>query len=183
MFRADALLANVLKHRKEANKTSTQSQLARFKFRVLSLLEHFLQKHPRSSLVFIAVQGLLKAFVDSVHQLGTAPEESELFVKRLESILQLKVVKARHYPTGQDVDLAAARVLLSRTFKLASKSSILRVRTLGQVSFISVILMVYRVFSLSVFLRLSIWDNLGSCSHSDHIFYIIILHIRGILMF
>lgn len=149
MFRADALLANVLKHRKEANKT-TQTQLVPFKFRVLSLLEHFLQKHPSSSLVLIAVQGLLNAFVNSVNQLGTAPEESELFVKRLESILQLKVVKARYYPRGQDVDLAAARVFLSQTCKLASRSSILRVRTLGQVSFISVILLLYRVFSLSL---------------------------------
>lgn len=149
MFRADALLANVLKHRKEANKTSTQSQLAHFKFRVLSLLEYFLQKHPSSSLVIIAVQGLLKAFVKSVHQLGTAPEESELLVKRLESILHSNVVKAKAYPRGQDVDLAAARVLLSKTWDLVSSSSIRRIRTLGQVSFISVILMLYRVFSLS----------------------------------
>lgn len=136
MFRADALLANVLKHRKEANKTSTQTQLAHFKFRVLSLLEHFLQKHPSSSLVFVAVEGLLKAFVNCVNQLGTAPEESELLVKRLESILQKKVVKVKAYPRGQDVDLAAARVLLSKTWKLVSRSSILRVRILAQVSII-----------------------------------------------
>lgn len=143
MFRADALLANVLKHRKEANKTSGQIQLAHFKLRVLSLLEHFLKKHPSSSLVLVAVQGLLKAYVSGVNQLGTAPEESELLVKRLESILQSKVVKAKKYPRGQDVDLAAARVLLNKTWKLSSRSTIMRVRTLAQVSFISVTGMLY----------------------------------------
>lgn len=132
MFRADALLANVLMHKKEAIKSTAQTQLGHFKFRVLSLLEYFLQKHPGSSLVLLAVHGLLKAFMCAINQIGTAPEENEVLAKRLESMLQSKVLHAKKYPKGEDVDLPLARTLLKKLLKLASRSSIKRVRKLAQ---------------------------------------------------
>lgn len=139
MFRADALLANVLKHRKEASKTNSQTELTHFKFRVLSLLEYFLQKHPGSSLVLLAVQGLVKAFVSAINQLGTAPEENEVLIKRLENMLQSKVLKVKKYPREKDIDLALTRKLLKQTWKLASRSSIKRVRKLAQVCLVLVL--------------------------------------------
>lgn len=139
MFRADVLLANVLKHRKEANKNTAQTQLTHFKFRVLSLLEHFLQKHPSSSLCLLAAENLLKAFVVAMNQLGTAPEENEVLVKRLESMLNSKVLHTKKYPKGKDVDLPLARSLLKKALKLSSRSSIKRVRVLAQVCLIFVL--------------------------------------------
>lgn len=136
MFRADVLLANVLKQKKLASKSNAQTELAHFKFRVLSLLEYFLQKHPGSSLVLLAVQGLVKAFVNTINQLGTAPEENEVLMKRLESLLHSKVLKVKIYPRGKDVDLPLTRGLLKKTWKLASRSSIKRVRELARVCLI-----------------------------------------------
>jgi len=132
MFRADVLLANVLKQKKLASKSTAQTELTHFKFRVLSLLECFLRKHPGSSLVVLAVQGLVKAFVNTINQLGTTPEGNEVLMKRLETLLH-GVLKVKIYPREKDVDLPLTRRLLQQTWKLASRSSIKRVRDLAQV--------------------------------------------------
>lgn len=132
MFRTDALLARMLKLRKEQPKgnKAVQTQLAHFKFRVLSLLEFFVQKHPSSPLLLVAVQGLLQAFINAI--VGSADENGQL-LNRLESIMQNKVLKVKKYPRGEDVDWSGAKALLKKTLKLASRSTIKRVRTLAQV--------------------------------------------------
>jgi DNA polymerase phi len=132
MFRADVLLANVLKQKKLASKGNAQLELMNFKLRVLSLLEIFLHKHPSSSLVVLGVSGLLKAFVISVNQLGTAPEGNEVLVKRFETLLRGVFNHKKSPPKRNDVDLVQTRQLLQQSWKLAAKSSIKRVASLAQ---------------------------------------------------
>lgn len=139
MFRADVLLANVLKQKKLASKANAQTELANFKFRVLSLMECYLHSFPSSSLVLLAVQGLLKTFVNTVNQLGTAPEGSEVLVKRLETLLREVFRRKDKYPRGEDVDLPLTRRLLEQSWNLASRSSIKRVKELAQVCLLLVL--------------------------------------------
>ncbi|CAM6028277.1 unnamed protein product [Sphagnum balticum] len=134
MFRIDVHLARMLKQRKAAvdgGSKDVQTQLLHFKFRVLSLLELFLQKHPGSPLALIAMPGLLQAFVGSICQLGTANGDSQL-VDRIEQILRSKLLKSKKYPSKEEVQIPAAKELLKNTLKLAARSMTLRVRMLAQ---------------------------------------------------
>ncbi|CAK9221215.1 unnamed protein product [Sphagnum troendelagicum] len=134
MFRIDVHLARMLKQRKAAvdgGRKDVQTQLLHFKFRVLSLLELFLQKHPGSPLALIAMPGLLQAFVGTIRQLGTANGDSQL-VDRIEQILRSKLLKSKKYPSKEEVQIPAAKELLKKTLKLAARSMTLRVRTLAQ---------------------------------------------------
>ncbi|CAM6049668.1 unnamed protein product [Sphagnum compactum] len=134
MFRIDVHLARMLKQRKAAvdgGSKDVQTQLLHFKFRVLSLLELFLQKHPGSPLALIAMPGLLQAFVGSIRQLGTANGDSQL-VDRIEQILRSKLLKSKKYPSKEELQIPAAKELLKKTLKLAARSMTLRVRTLAQ---------------------------------------------------
>jgi DNA polymerase phi len=134
MFRIDVHLARMLKQRKAAvdgGSKDVQTQLLHFKFRVLSLLELFLQKHPGSPLALIAMPGLLQAFVGTIRQLGTANGDSQL-VDRIEQILRSKLLKSKKYPSKEEVQIPAAKELLKKTLKLAARSMTLRVRTLAQ---------------------------------------------------
>jgi DNA polymerase phi len=139
MFRIDVHLARMLKQRKAAvdgGSKDVQTQLLHFKFRVLSLLELFLQKHPGSPLALIAMPGLLQAFVGTIRQLGTANGDSQL-VDRIEQILRSKLLKSKKYPSKEEVQIPAAKELLKKTLKLAARSMTLRVRTLAQVGDLS----------------------------------------------
>lgn len=148
MFRADVLLANVLKQKKLASKGNAQLELMNFKLRVLSLLEIFFHKHPSSSLVVLGVSGLLKAFVISVNQLGTAPEGNEVLVKRFETLLRGVFNHKKSPPKRNDVDLVQTRQLLQQSWKLAAKSSIKRVASLAQVHFPSCVAIIYATSKL-----------------------------------
>ncbi|CAM6089353.1 unnamed protein product [Calypogeia fissa] len=133
MFRMDKHLASILKQRKQGGASGTddskdaQTQLMHFKFRVLALLDFFLQKHSGSLLVLTMLPSLLHVFVNSC----TTDGNSQV-ADRVSSILQNKLFKGKQYPKGPEVDQTSLKDLLRKALKLASRSTVKRVSVMAQ---------------------------------------------------
>ncbi|CAN1286886.1 Myb-binding protein 1A, partial [Linum perenne] len=113
MFRMDTYLAQIFKEKKNQTGSETaQSQLVLFKLRVLSLLEIYL----RSSHVVTIYSYLAKAFVNP-----QTTEVSEQLGQRIWGILNKKILKAKDFPKGADVNHSMLVSLLERNLKLASR--------------------------------------------------------------
>ncbi|BBN10857.1 DNA polymerase phi [Marchantia polymorpha subsp. ruderalis] len=133
MFKFDKHLAVILKHRKQGGTDGTddakdaQTQLMHFKFRVLALLEFFVQKQSDNLLVLTILPSLLHVFVNSC----TTDGNSQV-ADRVASILLQKLFKGKHYPKSSQVDQSALKDLLKKALKLASRSTIKRVCNLAE---------------------------------------------------
>eukprot|EP00250_Pteridium_aquilinum_P013456 c21353_g1_i1 orf=322-4125(-) len=131
MFRIDTHLANLLKQRKASSGKGegkdAQTQLLHFKFRVLSLVDHFFHKKASSPLCLTALPHLLQAFVLSSSAGGNAQ-----LAERIGSILQGRLFKAKEYPKGPQVDTVAVTGMFQRCVKLASRSKVKEVRQVAQ---------------------------------------------------
>eukprot|EP00249_Psilotum_nudum_P023322 c28830_g1_i1 orf=479-4615(-) len=132
MFRVDAHLAHILTQKKMVaakggNAKDVQTQLLHFKFRVLSLVEFFVQKKANSSLVLTALPFLLQAFVVSCSADG-----HELLADRIGLILKKKLFKAKEYPKGLDLYRTQVDELLTKALKLASRSKLKKVQAMAQ---------------------------------------------------
>ncbi|CAN1286869.1 Myb-binding protein 1A [Linum perenne] len=113
MFRMDTYLAQIFKEKKNQTGSETaQSQLVLFKLRVLSLLEIYL----RSPHVVTIYSYLAKAFVNP-----QTTEVSEQLGQRIWGILNKKILKAKEFPKGADVNHSMLVSLLERNLKLASR--------------------------------------------------------------
>ncbi|CAN1286885.1 Myb-binding protein 1A, partial [Linum perenne] len=117
MFRMDTYLAQIFKEKKNQTGSETaQSQLVLFKLRVLSLLEIYLHTNPGSSHVVTIYSYLAKAFVNP-----QTTEVSEQLGQRIWGILNKKILKAKDFPKGADVNHSMLVSLLERNLKLASR--------------------------------------------------------------
>ncbi|XP_051195277.1 uncharacterized protein [Lolium perenne] len=118
MFRIDPYIARIFKERNNLPGSETQqSQLMRFKLRVLTLLEIYLQRNPGKNLVLEVYAFLMQAFVKSHSSDG-----SEQFRQRIGGILQKRIFKAKECPKGSDVELSRLEILLQKALHLASRS-------------------------------------------------------------
>lgn len=118
MFRIDPYIARIFKERNNLPGSETQqSQLMRFKLRVLTLLEIYLQRNPGKNLVLDVYAFLMQAFVKSHNADG-----SEQFRQRVGGILQKRIFKAKECPKGSDVELSRLENLLQKALHLASRS-------------------------------------------------------------
>lgn len=117
MFRLDAQLVRFFKERKNQTGSDTaHSQFAAFKLRVLSLLEIFLHENPADPRVLTVYSNLAQAFVNP-----RSAEGKEHFEQRIWGILQKKILKAKDFPKGEDVQLSTLESLLEKNLKLASR--------------------------------------------------------------
>ncbi|CAI0425340.1 unnamed protein product [Linum tenue] len=117
MFKMDTYLAQIFKEKKnQAGGETAQSQLVLFKLRVLSLLEIYLQTNPDKPHVLTIYSYLARAFVNP-----QTTEVSEQLGQRIWGILNKKILKAKEYPKGDDVDNELLATLLERNLKLASR--------------------------------------------------------------
>lgn len=118
MFRIDPYIARIFQERNNLPGSGTQqSQLMRFKLRVLTLLEIYLQRNPGKNLVLEVYTFLMQAFVNS-HSV----DGSEQFKQRIGGILQKRIFKAKECPKGSDLELVSLERLLEKALKLASRS-------------------------------------------------------------
>ncbi|KAL6629791.1 hypothetical protein ACP70R_029556 [Stipagrostis hirtigluma subsp. patula] len=118
MFRIDPYIARIFKERSNLPGSETkQSQLMRFKFRVLTLLEIYLQKNPGKNLVLEVYSFLMQAFVKSHGSDGT-----DQFKQRISGILQKRILKEKEYPEGNGFELSRLESLLEKALRLASRS-------------------------------------------------------------
>ncbi|XP_072999992.1 rDNA transcriptional regulator pol5 [Typha latifolia] len=126
MFRIDPYIARVFKERKISTNDGVQSQLMPFKFRVLALLEIFLQKNPGKTQVLTVYSYLMQAFIKS--HTGDGGEQLR---QRIGGILQKKIFKAKDYPKGTEVEISSLETLLEKCLKSASRS---RFKTISSVA-------------------------------------------------
>ncbi|VAI43274.1 unnamed protein product [Triticum turgidum subsp. durum] len=118
MFRIDPYIARIFKERNNLPGSETQqSQLMRFKLRVLTLLEIYLQRNPGKKLVLEVYAFLMQAFVKS-----HSADGNEQFRQRIGGILQKRIFKAKECPKGFDVELSRLESLLQKALHLASRS-------------------------------------------------------------
>ncbi|GMJ12884.1 hypothetical protein like AT5G64420 [Hibiscus trionum] len=115
MFRMDAYIAEIFKHK--AGGETAQSQLVLLKFRVLSLLEIYLLENQGKPQVLTVYSNLAQSFVD----LDTS-ESSEQLGQRIWGILQRKILKEKKLPADGTMQLSVLESLLEKNLKLASKS-------------------------------------------------------------
>ncbi|KAF8677092.1 hypothetical protein HU200_046555 [Digitaria exilis] len=117
MFRIDPYIARIFKERNLPGSESRQSQLMRFKLRVLTLLDIYLQRNPGQILVLDAYSFLMQAFVKS-----HGADGSEQFRQRIGGILQRRIFKGKEYPEGNGIEFGKLENLLERALRLASRS-------------------------------------------------------------
>ncbi|KAJ7557143.1 hypothetical protein O6H91_05G113300 [Diphasiastrum complanatum] len=147
MFRIDSHLAQIFKQKKKGivdgnvEMKDAETQLLHLKFRLLALLEFFLQKHSTSPLTLIIVPSLLQAFVIASTTGGTQ------LADRVASILHNKVFKAKHYVKGSDIEFDTVKDILDRTWKLASRSANKKVGSLAQACWIWNLKVIYGTFA------------------------------------
>ncbi|XP_062224134.1 uncharacterized protein LOC133922706 [Phragmites australis] len=127
MFRIDPYIAMIFKERNLPGSETKQSQLMRFKFRVLTLLEIYLQRNPGESLVLEVYSFLMQAFVKS-----HGADGSEQFKQRIVGILQKRIFKGKEYPKDNDVELSRLESLLEKALKLASRSRFNTIASVAQ---------------------------------------------------
>uniref|UniRef100_A0A0E0CF55 DNA polymerase V n=1 Tax=Oryza meridionalis TaxID=40149 RepID=A0A0E0CF55_9ORYZ len=127
MFRIDPYIARIFKERNLPGSETKQSQLMRFKLRVLTLLEIYLQRNTGNNLVLEVYSFLMQAFVKS-----HSADGSEQFKQRIGGILQKRIFKAKDYPKGDGVELSTLESLLEKALKLASRSRYTTVASVAQ---------------------------------------------------
>ncbi|KAM3296168.1 hypothetical protein ACQJBY_038484 [Aegilops geniculata] len=128
MFRIDPYIARIFKERNNLPGSETQqSQLMRFKLRVLTLLEIYLQRNPGKKLVLEVYAFLMQAFVKS-----HSADGNEQFRQRIGGILQKRIFKAKECPKGFDVELSRLESLLQKALHLASRSRYKEVASAAQ---------------------------------------------------
>ncbi|XP_022763607.1 uncharacterized protein LOC111309054 isoform X2 [Durio zibethinus] len=117
MFRMDTHLAHIFKEKERmAGSETVQSQLVRFKLRVLSLLEIYLHEHRGKPQVLSVYSNLALAFVNP-----HTTECSEQLRQRIWGILQKKILKEKKLPEYEAMQLSTLESLLERNLELASK--------------------------------------------------------------
>ncbi|PWA83033.1 DNA polymerase V family [Artemisia annua] len=111
MFRMDSYLAQIFKEKRNqaGGGDTADSQLVLFKLRVLSLLEIYLHEN----------QGKLNVMQAFVNPHTT--EGSEQLGDRICKIVEHKILKAKHHPKGESLQLSMLEPLLEKNLKLASK--------------------------------------------------------------
>ncbi|XP_006646852.2 uncharacterized protein LOC102702348 [Oryza brachyantha] len=127
MFRIDPYIARIFKERNLPGSETKQSQLMRFKLRVLTLLEIYLQRNTGKNLVLDVYSFLMQAFVKS-----HSADGSEQFKQRIGGILQKRIFRAKDYPKGGDVEFSTLESLLEKALKLASRSRYNTVASVAQ---------------------------------------------------
>uniref|UniRef100_K3YPC9 DNA polymerase V n=1 Tax=Setaria italica TaxID=4555 RepID=K3YPC9_SETIT len=127
MFRIDPYIARIFKERNLPGSESKQSQLMRFKLRVLTLLDVYLQRNPGRILVLEVYSFLMQAFVKS-----HGADGSEQFRHRIAGILQRRIFKGREYPEGNDIEFSKLESLLQKALRLASRSRYSTVASIAQ---------------------------------------------------
>ncbi|XP_062218145.1 uncharacterized protein LOC133918324 [Phragmites australis] len=127
MFRIDPYIARIFKERNLPGSETKQSQLMRFKLRVLTLLEIYLQRNPGKIQALEVYSFLMQAFVKSHGADGI-----EQFKQRIGGILQKRIFKGKEYPKGNDVELSRLESLLEKALRLASRSRFNTVASVAQ---------------------------------------------------
>ncbi|KAF8749914.1 hypothetical protein HU200_012516 [Digitaria exilis] len=127
MFRIDPYIARIFKERNLPGSESRQSQLMRFKLRVLTLLDIYLQRNPGQILVLDAYSFLMQAFVKS-----HGADGSEQFRQRIGGILQRRIFKGKEYPEGNGIEFGKLENLLERALRLASRSRYSAIASVAQ---------------------------------------------------
>lgn len=127
MFRIDPYIARIFKERNLPGSDTKQSQLMRFKLRVLTLLDIYLQRNPGKVLVLEVYSFLMQAFVKSHGADGT-----EQFRQRISGILQRRVFKGNEYPKGDAVEFGKLESLLEKALRLTSRSRYNTVASVAQ---------------------------------------------------
>ncbi|GJX48621.1 Myb-binding protein 1A-like protein [Tanacetum coccineum] len=109
MFRMDSYLAQIFKEKRNqaGGGDTADSQLVLFKLRVLSLLEIYLHENQGKSYF---------AFVNP-----HTTEGSDQLGDRICKIVENKILKAKHYPKGESLQLSMLEPLLEKNLKLAAK--------------------------------------------------------------
>ncbi|KAL9231928.1 hypothetical protein vseg_007086 [Gypsophila vaccaria] len=127
MLRLDSVFAKIIQERKsKAGGDSANAQLVLFKLRVLSLIEIYLHENPDSARVLTVYSSLVQAYFNP-----SITEGSEQLAQRIWGILQKKILKAKDYPKGENVQLSTLETLLKKTLRLASRP-FRKKRTLSQ---------------------------------------------------
>ncbi|KAK3152099.1 hypothetical protein QOZ80_2BG0154250 [Eleusine coracana subsp. coracana] len=127
MFRIDPYIARIFKERNLPGSETKQSQLMRFKLRVLTLLEIYLQRNSGNSQVVEVYSNLMRAFVKS-----HGADGSKQFKERIGGILQKRIFKEREYPRGNDIEFTKLESLLTKALRLASRSRFKIVASMAQ---------------------------------------------------
>nr|GEU41031.1 myb-binding protein 1A [Tanacetum cinerariifolium] len=118
MFRMDSYLAQIFKEKRNqaGGGDTADSQLVLFKLRVLSLLEIYLHENQGKPQVLKVYSNLCQAFVNP-----HTTEGSEQLGDRICKIVENKILKAKHYPKGESLQLSMLEPLLEKNLKLAAK--------------------------------------------------------------
>ncbi|EFJ35736.1 hypothetical protein SELMODRAFT_438609 [Selaginella moellendorffii] len=124
MFRMDVHLAQILKA-KRSGEPDTQAQLVQFKFRVLGLLDTFLQKQSESVAVLTVLPTLFQSYLDALS------DGHKQLSDRIGGVLN-RLLKAKNYPKGSEVDMGAVKDLLQKLVILAAKTTDQKLRGLSQ---------------------------------------------------
>ncbi|KAJ4757383.1 DNA polymerase V [Rhynchospora pubera] len=128
MFRMDAYLAAMFNEKRTSgNDSAAQSQFLSFKFRVLSLLEIYLQKNSGKAQALTVYSFLVQAYVKSHANTG-----GEQFRQRITGILQRKIFKAKEYPKFPENQVETLKTLIEKSLKLVSRSRFKDVSSLAQ---------------------------------------------------
>ncbi|KAG8069689.1 hypothetical protein GUJ93_ZPchr0006g42538 [Zizania palustris] len=127
MFRIDPYIARIFKECNLPGSDTKQSQLMRFKLRVLTLLEIYLQRNTGKCLVLEVYSFLMQAFVKS-----HSADGSDQFKQRISGILQKRIFRAKDYPKGDGVELSTLKSLLEKALTLASRSRYSTVASVAQ---------------------------------------------------
>lgn len=127
MFRIDPYIARIFKERNLPGSETKQSQLMRFKLRVLTLLEIYLQRNPGKVLVLEVYSFLMQAFVKS-----HGASSSEQFRQRIAGILQRRIFKGKECPEGNGIEISKLESLLEKALRLASRSRYNTVASIAQ---------------------------------------------------
>ncbi|CAN6247266.1 unnamed protein product [Urochloa humidicola] len=127
MFRIDPYIARIFKERNLPGSETKQSQLMRFKLRVLTLLDIYLQRNPGEVLVLEVYSFLMQAFVKS-----HGADGSEQFRQRISGILQRRIFKGREHPEGNGIEFGKLESLLEKALRLASRSRYSTVASVAQ---------------------------------------------------
>ncbi|TVU33504.1 hypothetical protein EJB05_25327 [Eragrostis curvula] len=128
MFRIDPYIARIFKERNNLPGSETkQTQLMRFKLRVLTLLEIYLQRNPGNIQVLEVYSNLMRAFVKS-----HGADGSKQFKERIGGILQKRIFKERDYPRGNDIEFGKLESLLAKSLRLVSRSRFKIVASVAQ---------------------------------------------------
>ncbi|PWA53472.1 DNA polymerase V family [Artemisia annua] len=139
MFRMDSYLAQIFRNQAGGGDTA-DSQLVLFKLRVLSLLEIYLHENQGKPQVLKVFSNLCQAFVNP-----HTTEGSEQLGDHICKIVEHKILKAKHYPKGESLQLSMLEPLLEKNLKLASKPFKKMLEKSISIKFLKTLLMIIEV--------------------------------------